>query len=51
MIGVSSGFVGVDWEVDWGAMDMTLSSIVLEVNMLSQHSQKGVTGHNNLVEA
>jgi len=44
-VGVSSGFVGVDW-VDWGAMDMMLSLIVLEVTGISQHCQKGVTGHN-----
>ena len=46
MIGVGSGFVGVDWEVDWRAMDMMLSLIVLEVTGISQHCQKDVMGCN-----
>ena len=47
MMGVSLGFIGVDWEVDWGAMDTMLSSIVLEVTGINQHFQKGVTGCNS----
>jgi len=45
-IGVSSGFIGVDWEVDWGTMDMMLSSIALELAGISQQCQKGVMGCN-----
>ena len=40
MIGVDSGFIRVDWEVDWGAVDMMLSSIAPEVTRISQHFQK-----------
>ena len=40
------GFVGVDWEVDWGVVDMMPSLIVLEVTRISQHYPKGVTGYN-----
>ena len=34
MVGVDLGFIGVDWEVDWGAVDMMLSLIVPEVTGL-----------------
>jgi len=47
MIGVSLGFIRVDWEVDLGAVDMMLSSIAPEVDGISQHSQKAVMGCNN----
>jgi len=40
---MGSGFIGVDWEVDWGVVDTMLSSIALEVTGISQHFQKGVT--------
>ena len=46
-VGVSLGFVGVDWEVDWGVMDTMLSLIVPEVARIIQHCQKGVMGHNS----
>jgi len=43
---VGLGFIRVDWEVDWGVMDMMLSSIAPEVTRISQHFQKGVMGCN-----
>jgi len=43
-IGVCSGLIRVDWEMDWGAMGMMISSKVPEVTRNSQHFQKGVTG-------
>jgi len=46
IIGVSLGFIGVDWEVDWGTVDTMLSSIVLEVTGISEHCEKGVMGCN-----
>jgi len=46
MIGVHLGLIGVDWEVDWGVVDMVLSLIAPEVTGISQHHQNGVMGHN-----
>ena len=46
MVGVDLGFIGVDWEVEWGAVDMMLSSIAPQVTGISHHFQKGVMGHN-----
>jgi len=43
------GFIGVDWEVDWGVMDAKLSSIVPEVTGISHNFQKGVTECNMMV--
>jgi len=40
------GSIRVDWEVDWGVMDMMLSWIALEVAQISHHFQNGVMGHN-----
>jgi len=42
------GLVRVDWEMDCVAVDIMITSKVLEVIRISQHCQKGVTGHNNL---
>jgi len=46
MMGVHSGLTRVDWEMDWGAMDMMISPKMLEGIRISQHFQKVVTGHN-----
>src|SRR5882724_12296993 len=46
MIGVSLSFIGVDWRVDWGVVDVMLSSIALEVARIIQHCPKGVMGCN-----
>jgi len=46
MVGVDSSLVGVDWGVDWGAVDSMLSLIAPEVTRISPHFQKGVMGHN-----
>ena len=43
---MGSGFIGVDWEVGWGVMDIMLSLIAPEVTGVNQHCQKGVTGCN-----
>ena len=40
------GFIGDEWEVDWGVMGMMLSSIAPGVTRISQNFQKGVTEHN-----
>jgi len=45
-VGMGLGFIGIDWEVDWGVVDMMLSLIVPEVTRISQHFQKGVMGCN-----
>ena len=46
-VGMGLIFFGIDWEVDWGVMDMMLSSIVPEVTQISQNCQKGVMEHNH----
>ena len=45
---MGSGFIGVDWEMDWGGQVVyaMLNSIVLEVTQISQNCQKGVMEHN-----
>jgi len=43
------GFIGVDWEVDWGILDMMLSLIALEATGNSQNFQKCVMEHNRLL--
>ena len=43
---MDSGFIRVDWEVDWGVVDAMLSSIAPEVTRVSQNCQKGVMEHN-----
>ena len=48
MIGVHLGLIGVDWEVDWGVVDMVLSLIAPEVTGISQNFQKGVMEHTKL---
>ena len=43
---MSLGLIGVDWEMDWGGVDMMISWKVPEVIGISQQFLKGVTGCN-----